>query len=121
MQSILGNTRRTDITFHADGRIDISARLVKELSIRKGDVIDVLTDGLEYYLYVKLHAPVAGRHEAACFPTHSRSRHFRAWSKRLCQAMLPGGKDHASLPAGDPVTLPAGTAIPIICKHILKP
>ena len=121
MQSILGNTRKADITFHSNGRIDISARVTGILSLQKGDVIDVMDGGGELYLYVKLHAPTVGRHEAACFPTHSRSRHFRAWSKRLCQAMLPGGKAHASLPAGDPVTLPVGTAIPIICKHILKP
>ena len=121
MQSILGNTRKADITFHADGRIDISARLAKTLPIHKGDVIDVLTDGVEYYLYVKLKAPAVGRHEAVCFPTHSRSHHFRAWSKRLCRAMLPAGMDHAALAAGVPVELAAGIAIPIICKHIIKP
>ena len=87
MQSILGNTRKTDITFRADGRIDIAARVASLLSLHKGDVIDVLDGGGELYLYVKLHAPTVGRHEAACFPTHARSRHFRA--SRIFSARFP--------------------------------
>ncbi len=123
MQSILGNTRKTDITFHANGRIDISARVAGILSLQKGDVIDVMDGGEEFYIYVKLHAPTVGRHEAACFPTHSRSRHFRAWSQRLCRALIKAGGsslDKVELSCGTPVNLTVGTAIPIIYRHILN-
>ena len=123
MQSILGNTRKTDITFRADGRIDIAARVASLLSLHKGDVIDVLDGGGELYLYVKLHAPTVGRHEAACFPTHARSRHFRAWSKRLCRAMIcksGSGKGRVALSVGSPARLPGmQTALPIIYGNIL--
>lgn len=124
MQSILGNTRKTDITFHANGRIDISARVVKALSIQEGDVLDIMADEGEYYLYVRFHAPVVGRHEATCFPTNPRSNHFRAWSSRLCRFMLEQSgsvADSVPLGLGMPVILPClGIALPIICKHILK-
>ena len=123
MQSILGNTRKADITFHSNGRIDISARVTGILSLQKGDVIDVMDGGGELYLYVKLHAPTVGRHEAACFPTHSRSRHFRAWSQKLCRALIKAGGtslDKVELSCGTPVSITVGTAIPIIYRHILN-
>lgn len=124
MQSILGNTRKTDITFHANGRIDISAHVAKALSLQRGDVIDVLDGEGELYLYVKLHAPTVGRHEATCFPTHSRSRHFRAWSQKLCRYIIRAGGsrlDKVELGIGLPVSFPAtGIALPIIYKNILN-
>lgn len=123
MQSILGNTRKTDITFHADGRIDISARVSKVLSLQRGDVIDVLVGNGEVYLYVKHHAPTVGRHEAACFPTHSGSRHFRAWSGRLCRYMIKASGlniDRVELSVGEKVTLDVGVALPIIYKYVLN-
>ena len=42
MQSILGNTRKADITFYASGRIDISARVAKHLQLSRGDVLDIM-------------------------------------------------------------------------------
>lgn len=124
MQSILGNTRKTDITFHVNGRIDISAHVSKVLSIRKGDVIDMLRDDDEIYLYVKYHAPLVGRHEAACFPTCTRSLHFRAWSQKLCRFIIRAGGsslDKVKLGVGSPVELlNVGIALPIIYRHILN-
>ena len=84
MQSILGNTRKTDITFHTNGRIDISARVAGILSLQKGDVIDVMDGGEEFYIYVKLHAPTVGRHEAACSkPVARRSTRWSFLAVRL--------------------------------------
>lgn len=123
MQSILGNTRKTDITFHANGRVDISSHVAKALSLQRGDVIDVLDGGGELYLYVKHHAPTVRRHEAACFPTHSGSRHFRAWSQKLCRALIRAGGsslDKVELSCGAPISLTIGTALPIIYRHILN-
>lgn len=124
MQSILGNTRKTDITFHANGRIDISAHVSKALSIRQGDVIDILKGDEEIYLYVRYHTPTVGRHEAACFSTHTGSRHFRAWSQKLCRFIIRAGGssfDKVKLCVGSPVELPnIGVALPIIYRHILN-
>lgn len=123
MQSILGNTRKTDITFHANGRMDISARVSKALSLHKGDVLDVLAGDGELYLYVKLRAPTVGRHGATCFPTHLHSRHFRAWSWRLCQYMIKASgasSGKVELSVGEPVRLNVGDALPIIYKYILN-
>lgn len=124
MQSILGNTRKTDITFHDSGRIDISAHVSKALAIRQGDVIDILQGDEEIYLYVKYHAPTVGRHEAACFPTHRHSWHFRAWSQKLCRYIIRAGGsslDKVKLGVGTPIELPnIGIALPIIYRHILN-
>ncbi len=124
MQSILGNTRKTDITFHHNGRIDISARVAKMLSLRKGDVIDLLYGDRELYLYVRMRAPTVGRHEAACFPTHANSRHFRTWSQRLCHAVEKASCANTAkveLSVGLPVKLNgAAPALPVIYKHILN-
>lgn len=49
MQSILGNTRKADITFYASGRIDISARVAKHLQLSRGDVLDIMIDQDEFY------------------------------------------------------------------------
>lgn len=78
---------------------------------------------MELYLYVKVHAPTVGRHEAACFPTHEGSNHFRAWSKRLCRAMIHAsgsGLGKVGLSVGTAVELGVGTALPVIYRNILN-
>lgn len=121
MTSTLENTRRPDITFHCDGRIDITARVAKALSLHPGDVIDIAHDGREYLLYVKHHNAV-GLHEAQCAPTYKgrTCNNLRAHSKRLCQAVLKvnGNYLEARLPVGEPINHPSlGTALPLIIKH----
>jgi hypothetical protein len=123
MNCALNNTRKPDITFHSDGRIEITARVTKALSIHPGDVIDIAHDGSEHYLYVKHHNAI-GRHEAQCYPTYKGKtcNNLRAHSKRLCMAVLNvnGNDNEARLPVGEPMqhnTL--GTALPIIIHHNL--
>lgn len=123
MQSILGDTRKADIIFHSSGCIDISARVAKDLDLSRRDVIDIMDCGSEFYLYVKLRAPL-GRHEAMVFPSNKKGRHFRVWSHRLCRAILRecGVSDsRVKLCAGKLVELDASgkTALPIITKYIL--
>ncbi|MFR9542868.1 MAG: hypothetical protein SNH27_12530 [Rikenellaceae bacterium] len=121
MQSILGNSRKADITFRANGRIDISAGVAKHLQLCRGDAIDVLVDRGEFYLYVKSRS-VRGRHNARVFPTNKRGNHFRSSSCKLCLAILKecGVTKRADLCVGEPVESHYGTLIPIITKHVLQ-
>lgn len=122
MQSILGNTRKADITFHPSGLICIASRVSKLLALSHGDVIDVMDGQGEFYLYVKHRAPTVGRHEGMVFPAKEDSNTYRASSVRLCRFILHqcGVDSKACLCVGTPVTLfHYGTALPIITKNII--
>lgn len=92
MQSILGNTRRHDLVFHVSGRIDLSASVGKQLSLKNGDSVDIAEHSGEYYLYVKTrNSDRLGRHIAQCFSTNKRlhtCNTFRCQSRKLAQAVL---------------------------------
>lgn len=123
IRSILGNTRRSDISFSPNGKIDISSRIVKALGMGKGDVIDIMVEGGEYYLYVSIRASAAfGRHEARCYPTQRGSRHFRTYCRRLCTSILSaaGTNGYARFAAGDPLMVNGRKAIPIITRKNLN-
>ena len=122
MTSILGNTRRPDIKFHHSGQIDISATISKQLSLHKGDVIDICVHNGEYYLVVRCRGDrVIGRHEGQCYPTNSNKtcNNYRAYSKRLCNAILQVvGSNIAKLPSGLAEHLePYGSAVPLITRN----
>ena len=122
MQSILGNTRKADITFHRGGRINISARVSKSLALAHGDVIDIMVGAVETYLYVKHRAPVVGKHEGMAFRSNKNGHHFAVSSITLCRYIMQkcGGGDKVRLCCGTPVELPIyGTALPIIIKYKL--
>lgn len=122
MQSILGNTRKADIVFRSSGRIDITARVARCLGLQHGDVVDIMLDRGEWYLYVKYHSPVNGRHDGMAYRSNARGNHFRVWSKALCNAVLTECQvdDKVKLCVGDPVDLYIyGKALPIIIKYIL--
>jgi len=126
MTSILGNTRRADITFCPRGNIDITARVTRLLGLQVGDVIDIYIDGNEFYLYVKHRAgTIAGRHEATLYPTSRSVKHcnnMRCHSKRLCQAMQQACNNPGTLrlPVGEPVDLRGTTVLPIITRWATK-
>lgn len=123
MKSILGNTRKADITFHQSGRICISSRVSRSLDLIPGDVIDIICDDREFYLVVKHRAPVVGRHEGMVFNSNKNGKHFIASSVKLCRFMLErcASIDRVRLSCGTPVELlNYGTVLPIIIKHILQ-
>ncbi len=123
MQSILGNTRKHDLAFHATGRIDIAAHVAKLLSLHHGDTIDIMVDGVEWYLYVRHRHPNVGRHEGLVFRSNKKGDNFRAYSKTLCAAVLSECKaEHrVKLYVGAPTGLgDYGTALPIIIKNIIS-
>lgn len=122
MISILGNTRKADITFHRDGRVCISARASRVLGLTCGDVIDILEDNGEFYLCVKHRATVVGRHEGRVFCSKKNTRYYVASSIKLCRYMLElcQADKVVRLACGEPVELPHhGTALSIITKHIV--
>lgn len=122
MISILGNSRKADITFHASGRICISAHVSKLLSLAPGDVIDIMEDDCETYLYVRLRAPVIGRHKGLVFRSKNNSNHYVSSSITLCRYILAKcNRDNmVRLCCGTPVNLSHyGIALPIIIKNIL--
>lgn len=126
MRNMLDNTRRHDITFNSDGRIEISARASKALGLHPGDVIDIAIDerSRECYLFVKHRAErLSGRHKAQVYVTNSRIRNcnsLRAHSVEICRQVLDmrGFSDtQARLPVGDPVEITGmGKALPIIIR-----
>lgn len=96
-------TRKADLSFRRNGRIDISARVSNMLALQAGDVIDIAGDGREYYLYVRIksNGRYVGRHTAQCYPSKKNGRNFRAYSKKLCEAVLSlSGGDCAKIVAG---------------------
>ena len=122
MKSILGNTRKPDIIFHASGKIDITSSVVSRLRLTAGDVIDILTDGEEFYLYVKYRSQIAGKHEARIMYSGMYGRHSRAFSVRLCRVILKECKTDniARLSVGEMVTDNKNRELlPIITKHLL--
>ena len=123
MRSVLGSTRRPDITFHRSGKIDITARVSNAIGIMEGDVIDIAEDRGEYYLYIRVKAQDAvGRHEARCRATKKSKqggRNFRAYSRQLCAFVLSqsGASDIARVPAGVAEEIPKlGRAINVIIR-----
>lgn len=123
MQSILGTIRRSDVIFRANGLFDLTARIVRALNISPGDVVDVMADNGEYYLYVvHRNADTSyGRYEAQVFPSNRKGRgaHFRGSSSRLCKAILSlsNATRKAALPCGQPIIDQRGrTLIPIIIR-----
>lgn len=123
LSSILGNTRRADISFHPSGMIEITSRVSRLLDIKTGDVIDIMTDNREFYLYVSRHASeTCGRHQAQCFPSKRGSRHFRVHCLRLSSIILKncGVDTVARFAAGDPVEINGHPAVPIITRNAIN-
>lgn len=122
MGSILGNSRRPDVTFYSSGRIDITARIAKMLNLSQGDVIDIDFYNGEYLLYVRYKCnEVIGRHEARCLASKNKSHNFRAYSKRLTEAILCAcNADKAQLASGAAVELDSiGLAVPLVTRNNL--
>lgn len=119
VKSILGNTRRADISFYSSGKIDITSRIANLLGMMEGDTIDIMTSQGEFYLYISVHASdISGRHEARCYPSKQGGRHFRTYCRRLSHAILTecGNVSRVSLAAGMAVDVNGHRAIPIITR-----
>ena len=124
MGSIIGkNTRRPDVSFYNNGRIDITSVVARVLNLHEGDVVDIDCQNGEYLLYVRLRSNEAiGRHEARCYPTKDGGHNFRTYSKKLCDAILTAcnATSEARLSMGEVIEHPQiGVAIPLITRNNL--
>lgn len=122
MESLLSNTRKPDLSFFQDGHINITARVAKSIGLEDGDVIDMLKDGKELYLYVKIKSKdVVGQHTGRCRSTHTNKsyRNFRTNCKRLCNAIFEmcDNDGVVQLAAGESFEIPnIGLAVPLITR-----
>lgn len=121
---VLVNNRKPDVSFYKNGRIDICAKVAKQLNLEQGDIISLAQDGGEIFLFIanKSSDANSARCTGQCFPSRKGSRNFRAQSTRLCKIMLEicNSTSAARLPAGDPLSIPnLGTAIPLITRYNL--
>ena len=120
MTKLLTHTRRPDIIFYKSGRILITARVARLLTLNTGDVINIAVDGGEHLLFAG--KDMFGRHEARCHPSKKGGRTFVANSTRLCRAMLEicnANGDRASLMIGEPTVRGGVTYLPVITSHLL--
>lgn len=122
MIKLLERTRRPDITFSRNGRISITARVVRLLSLQPGDSINVAFHLGECYLLAARHDNAIGRHIAQCYPTKKGSRNYCANSVMLCRLMLDNCRireQRASFMVGQAEKRDGETVLPIIFKHPL--
>jgi hypothetical protein len=113
----LMKTRKWDISFHPDGKIDITSNVVKTLNMRAGDVINVCREGGEYYIYVsKRREDRIGRHKCVVWCV-KKGNYLRAGCVELCRLIMSicHTSESAYLRCGEVVELPGiGTAVTLI-------
>lgn len=88
MLKLLEQTRRPDITFSRNGRISITARIARILSLSPGDCINIAFHQGECYLFASRTDHSIGRHIAKCYPTKKGFNNYCANSVTLCRLML---------------------------------
>ncbi len=120
-RSIIPMTRRGDVTFHADGRIDLTAHVVKALDLHPGDVINIIKsddEHPEHYLYrSRMAAETTGRHTCVCHPANKGGNYLRVFNKQMAHYILGicDSCNRISLRVGGLTELTGrGRALPII-------
>ena len=112
--------RKPDITIRNGGVINLSANVVSHLNLREGDVISIMEDKAECYLYVQCRKEDAiGKYSGVCRASKKNSRHLRAHSSVLCSYLSQklGGKN-IDLIVGEVIQIPSiGYALPIIMHN----
>lgn len=89
MRSVIDNTRRPDVIFYRNGKIEIAANVAKTLNLQAGDVIDIITNNIEYYLVIRYKAnEVVGNHDGKVMRSNKRGNHLRCYSKKICNKIF---------------------------------
>ena len=132
MRSLIDNTKRPDVIFHKNGKIDIAANVAKTLNLKAGDVIDIITNNIEYYIVVKYKAnEVVGNHDCKVMRSNKHGNHLRCYSKKLCNKIFSicNFEINSSYLYSDKVRLACGLptvisthdrALPLIIKNPLN-
>lgn len=132
MRSLIDNTRRPDVVFYRNGKIEIAANVAKTLNLQAGDVIDIITNNIEYYIVVKYKAnEVVGNHDCKVMRSNKRGNHLRCYSTKICNKIFSICNfeldssylysDKVRLACGLPTTLPThDRALPLIIKNPLN-
>ena len=117
-------TRCGDLTFHASGRIDITAHLSELLHLCDGDILSIaVSDDIvrEYYLYVAHRkGDTTGRHTCRCHSVKGAGRYMRMFSKSLSAYLLRSahGADKVTFIAGELKLIPGiGNAVTLVRKN----
>ena len=118
---IVTTTRKGDITFHSNGRMDIKAHVARTLDLKTGDVVNIVERGnycKEYYLYVvRRKEQVVGRHACTCHSVKNKGNYLRVFNKALTTFMLRlcHAEDKISVRVGSMETIQGiGAALPLI-------
>ena len=121
METILPTTRRPDMTFHADGRIYITARVARILRLTAESCINIARHQGEYLLFAEQYQNMIGTHTARCHSVNRGGRYYRANSVALCRAMLGacGVSLRAALMCGETMTINGKTYLSIITRTTL--
>ena len=128
-RNIIPTTRRGDVTFHADGRIDLTAHVTKSLDLHDGDVINIIESGEvfpEHYLYRARDATeTIGRHACVCHSAKPGVNYLRVFNRSMARYVLHLCQcpDQVSLRVGDLTELQGHLkALPIIIPpNITRP
>ncbi len=122
---IVRSTRMGDITFHSNGRIDITAHVARTLDLKPGDVVNIAAIGgycMEYYLYVaKRKEQVMGRHACTCRNVKNNGHYLRVFSKPMAQFIISLCHEEkcVSLRVGARETIAGmGPALPLITRQM---
>ncbi|MGN1228655.1 MAG: hypothetical protein ACI4T5_03260 [Prevotella sp.] len=118
MENIIASLRKHDITVYRSGRIDISARLAKLLSLQQGDSVNIAKDGDEFYIYVAHRNSTShGRQYSACvYPSSFGGGSFRLQFKQLAQRFM-----QLCAYDGMVMRLPAGSPRPTVLSSVSVP
>ena len=112
IHEMIPTTRHGDVTFHADGRIDITAHATDSTPC-------------EHYLYVaRRQAHILGRHACTCRPAKGHGRYLRVHSKKLATRMLDicHATERIELYVGEAVHVgQIGLALPLITAPYQQP
>lgn len=120
MINLLQHTRRPDIHFNRNGKIRLSAKITRTLSLQSGDSISIAFHNNEFLLHAMHHSTT--NHLATCRPSKRGSRNFIANSTALVKALFNAAginTQTAAFPVGDPVHINGKSYLPIITKHPL--
>lgn len=116
MKPLALNNVHPDIKFYPSGLITLSARVVKLLGIKEGDVINVMTEDKEHYLYVQYRSPL-GKFSGKCLKHKRGSHYMRVYYKDLARAMIGLNKgEEAYFRIGEPISSNGQLLLPIITR-----